>query len=167
LTIESALKYDCNVDVIEINPQVVNANRVISDVLDNPRVNLIIMDGFKYLRETDKKYDSVLIDVENPKVAHSSYLYTVDCFEMIYDSLTSAGTFALWNFNGGRSSCSTKFMDVIYWSMKEVFPFVYMYDGVTLGSKHCLGEENYIPLTEKELTTVDRNVLLNYYGGNA
>ena len=165
LTLERALTYDCNIDVVEINPQVINANKVLTDILDNPRITLIIMDGFKYLRDTDKKYDSILIDVENPNIAHSSYFYTVDAFELVYDSLNGIGTFALWNYNSD-SSCSTKYLDVLYYSMKAVFPFVYMYDGVTVGSKHCLGNENYEPLTEKEISTIDRNILLNYYRGD-
>ena len=164
-TIERALEFNALVDVVEINSQVVNANRLMCDILDKPNVNLIIDDGLHYLRITDKKYDSVLIDVENPKVAHSSFLYTVDCFELIERALSDNGTFALWNFNGGCSSCSTQFLDVIYYSMKEVFPFVYSYPGVTLGSKKELDKENYIPITPKELNTIDRNVLIQYYGG--
>lgn len=164
-TIERALEFNAYVDVVEINPQVVNANRLMCDILDEPNVNLIIDDGLHYLRITDKEYDSILIDVENPKVAHSSFLYTVDCFRLVEQALDNNGSFALWNYNRGCSSCDTKFLDVIYYSMKEVFPFVYSYPGVTLASKKELGEEKYIPGTPKELNTIDRNVLIQYYGG--
>lgn len=163
-TIERALEFGSRVDVVEINPQVVKANRMMCNILDNSDVNLIVDDGLHYLRNTDKKYDSVLIDVENPKAAHCSFLYTVDAFEAIDKSLNDNGTFALWNFNIKCPSCNNKYLDVIYYSMKEVFPFVYVYDWVTLGSKECLGEENYTPTSPIELNTIDRGVLEIYYG---
>lgn len=108
LTLEKALEFNTTVDVVEINEQVVEANKVMTDVLTNPRVNLIVDDGLNYLRY-NKKYDSVLIDVENPTVAHASNLYTVDAFEIISNSLTKYGTFSLWSYGG-----SDRYLDILF-----------------------------------------------------
>lgn len=70
------------VDVVEINPKVVEANKVMTDVLQNKRVNLIVDDGLKYLRQNNLKYDAILVDIEEPIMAHSSGLYTVDAFKI-------------------------------------------------------------------------------------
>ena len=79
-TLNRCLSYDVVVDVVEINEKVVEANRMLSDVLDDPHVNLIINDGLSYMRSNSKIYDAILIDIENPTVAHASNLYTVDAF---------------------------------------------------------------------------------------
>lgn len=159
LTLEKCLTYNTTVDVVEINEQVVRANRVMTDVLDNPRVNLILNDGLSYLRNNEKRYDSILIDIEDPDVAHSSNLYTVDAFEIIGDSLKANGTFSLWTYVG-----SDHYYDILCYSLKEVFPYVYEYPGVFLASKQKLSDqEEYVPHGPYEINTIDRNTLTDAY----
>jgi spermidine synthase len=162
LTLGECLEYDTSVDVVEINYQVVLANKAMTNVLTNPRVNLILDDGLHYLGCSKKKYDSVLIDVEDPTVAHSSNLYTVEAFEIVSGSLTDTGTFALWNYGGGG-----RYGDILYYSLKEAFPFVYSYPIVFLASKRDLNqpEAEYTPLSPYEVNTIDRNTLTQVYLG--
>ena len=162
LTLEKALEYDTRVDVIEINYQVVLANKVMTNVLTNPRVNLIVDDGLKYLRHSEKEYDSILIDVENPAVAHSLKLFTVEAFELVRDSLQDKGTFALWSF-----SYTDRFRDIVYYSIKEAFPFVYYHHaenvGVFVASKQNLDYSEYVPVGPYEINTIDKNTLTDAY----
>jgi len=162
LTLGKCLEYNTQVDVVEINYQVVLANKAMTNVLTNPRANLILDDGLHYLRNSKKKYDSVLIDVEDPTVAHSSNLYTVEAFELINDSLTDAGTFALWNYDG-----CTRYLDILYYSLKEAFPFVYSSPAVFFASKKDLNqpEAEYVPCSPYEVNTIDRNTLTQAYLG--
>ena len=161
LTLERALQYGAEVDVVEINPKVVMANRIMTDVLQNKNVNLIIDDGLKYLRENEKKYDAILIDIENPLVAHSSNLYTVEAFKIVSDSLDEEGNFALWNFV--HVAQNTTYTDILYYSIKEAFDFVYEYPGVFLASKHPLNETEYVPQSDYEINTIDKNTLTQAY----
>ena len=161
LTLGRALQYGAEVDVVEINPKVVMANRIMTDVLQNKNVNLIIDDGLKYLRENEKKYDAILIDIENPLVAHSSNLYTVEAFKIVSDSLDEEGNFALWNFV--HIANNTRYTDILYYSIKEAFDFVYGYPEVFLASKHQLNETEYIPQSDYEINTIDRNTLTQVY----
>ena len=162
LTLEKALEYDTEVDVVEINHQVVLANKTMTNVLTNPRVNLIVDDGLKYLRYSEKEYDSILIDVENPAVAHSLALFTVEAFELVRDSLQEKGTFALWSF-----SYTDRFRDILFYSLKEVFPFVYYHHGDDVGVFICvkedLGDIEYVPVGPYEINTIDRNTLTDAY----
>ena len=162
LTLEKALEYDTRVDVVEINHQVVLANKTMTNVLTNPRVNLIVDDGLKYLRYNEKEYDSILIDVENPSVAHSLKLFTVEAFKLVRDSLQDKGTFALWSF-----SYTSRFRDILYYSLKEAFPFVYYhhadYVGVFIASKQNLGYPEYAPEGPYEINTIDKNTLTDAY----
>ncbi|MFC2056585.1 spermidine synthase [Chloroflexota bacterium] len=162
LTLEKALEYETKVDVVEINYQVVLANKTMTNVLTNPRVNLIVDDGLKHLRYSKKEYDSILIDVENPAVAHSLKLFTVEAFELVGDSLQGEGTFALWCF-----SYNSRFRDILYYSLKEAFPFVSYHDGDEVGvfvaTKQDLGNPEYVPVGPYEINTIDKNTLTDAY----
>jgi len=161
-TLEKALEYDTKADVVEINEKVVEANKVMTDILQNPRVNLIIDDGLHYIRNCNKKYDSILIDIENPTVAHSSNLYTVDAFEIISNSLVDVGTFSLWCF----LNVNDRYYDILYYSLKEAFPYAYRYNDVFLATKTPLLEEiEYTPTGPYEINTIDRNTLADAYLG--
>ena len=161
LTLEECLEYDVEVDVVEINYQVVLANKVMTNVLTDPRINLIVDDGLNYLRHNEKKYDSILIDVENPAIAHSSNLYTVEAFQIISNSLKEDGTFALWNYNAGWN----RYLDILYYSLKEAFPYVYSYSdsNVFLATKQKLNQKEYVPRGPYEVNTIDRNLLTQVY----
>ena len=158
LTLEKALEYNTNMDIVEINYQVVLANKIMTNVLTNPRVNLIVDDGLHYLRNSNKIYDSIMIDVENPTVAHASNLYTVEAFKTVYSSLSYDGTFALWNFNGNN-----RYLKILYYSLKEAFPYVYSYPWVFLATKQKLDIPEYIPYGAYEINTIDKNTLTDAF----
>ena len=134
---------------------------MMTDILKEDNVNLIVNDGLSYLRENEKKYDAILIDIENPTVAHASNLYTVEAFMIISDSLDEEGTFALWNFISGSEKI--RYLDILYYSMKEAFDFVYWYPDVFLGSNHKLNQSEYIPHGDYEINTIDKNTLTRAY----
>jgi len=102
----SAIAQDPNVarvDVVEINPIVVKAshyfNNYTASVLKNPKVKLYVTDGYDYLlKGNKKKYDLIISDVENPAIAESSKLYTLEFYEIVKKSLSKDGIFALWAY---------------------------------------------------------------------
>ncbi|PLX88713.1 MAG: hypothetical protein C0618_03655 [Desulfuromonas sp.] len=141
LTLQKVVdRVDKRVDVVEINPVVVEAEPYLSDILDNQQVNLIVDNGLSYLRNSQKKYDSIILDIENPAVIHSSDLYTVEAFEIIRDSLNEDGVFGLWTY-----ACrSDVYYELIYNSLKYLFPYVYkITDNIYIASKKVLGYQPY------------------------
>ena len=156
LTVERALDFGAYVDIVEINPKVVEANKILANTLKKDNIHLILDDGLNYLREDIKQYDSVLIDIENPEVAHSSNLYTVEAFKLVAFSLREKGTFALWNY---EKLGNNEFKDIIYYSLKEAFPYVYEYPEVFLATFQKINQSEYIPSTEKQLNTIDHKTL--------
>jgi predicted membrane-bound spermidine synthase len=148
------------VDVVEINPVVVEANRTETDILMHERVNLIIADGVSYLRDTSKKYDSIIIDIEEPAVVHASDIYTVESFRNVYDSLSGNGVFGLWTppcKEGG-------YYDVLFTTLKEVFPYVYQIDtDISIASKQKLNFEPYVFTERTEINTIDKKPLSKIY----
>lgn len=160
LTLSRALEYNVEVDVVEINPKVVMANKLMTDVLEDKKVNLILDDGLRYLRESEKVYDVILIDVEDPSIAYGSDLYTVEAFEIIDNSLDDDGTFALWSY---AAEDKRRYSDILYYSLKENFDFVYEYPGVFLASKQKLNEEEYVPVSDYEINTLDKKTLIKAF----
>jgi len=151
---------DNTVDIVELNPVIVEANRVISDILENEKVNLIMGDGFDYLRKTNKTYDSIIIDIENPSVIHSSNIYTVESFEIVEKKLNKGGVFGLWTY-----PCeSQRYYDTIYYTLREVFDYVYkITNEIFIASNTELAYGNYGPQTEKVVNTLDKKSLSKIY----
>ncbi|MCK4901802.1 MAG: hypothetical protein KAS76_00480 [Thermoplasmatales archaeon] len=86
--------------------------------------------------------------------------YTVEAFEIIKSSLKDHGTFSLWSF-----SANDRYLDILYYSLKEAFPFVYSYQGVFLASIRDLDQLEYVPSTPYEINTIDRNTLTDAFLG--
>jgi len=151
---------DNQVDIVELNPVIVEANKLISNILENENVNLIIDDGFDYLRKTNEWYDVIVIDIENPSVIHSSNIYTKESFEIVENKLGEGGVFGLWTY-----PCeSQRYYDVIYYTLNEVFDYVYKTDDeIFIASNKELEFEVYDAKTQKIINTLDKKTLSKIY----
>lgn len=108
-------------DIAEINPVIPKASGVHfkvenQDVLNNPKTSLNIVDGAEYIRNTDKQYQAIVIDIEEATIIYSSPLYTKEYFTFAKQKLTTDGVFAVWAFKG-----SNDFEKVIYNTLKTVY----------------------------------------------
>lgn len=93
------------VDVVEINPVVIEMARKhftdsTEDVFSREKVNIIEDEGFHYLRLSDRTYEAIVVDIENPSVIHSSPLYTDEFFATARDHLSETGLLAVWAYAG-------------------------------------------------------------------
>jgi tetratricopeptide (TPR) repeat protein len=89
------------VDTIELEPEVINANRVLSgrrnhDPLADPRVNVIINDARNALRLTDKSYDVIVSQPSHPWTAGASHLFTREFVAESKTHLNDGGVFVQW-----------------------------------------------------------------------
>jgi len=113
-----------SIDVVEINPVVAEAAKFFAsenqNALDDLRVNLIIEDGFQFIKENENKYDAIVIDIENPKIAHSSPLYTLEFFEAVDQRINEGGVLALWGYSG-----SYEYKKTLFFTLKGAFQYVY------------------------------------------
>lgn len=161
VTLSEILKYtDKETDVVEINKVVVEANLQKTSILLNKRINVIIDDGVTYMRDTDKKYDSIIIDIENPGVIHSSNLYTKEGFSYVKNSLKENGVFGLWVYPCSQGN----YYDIYYWTLRENFENVYLIgDRIFLASDKPLNYQDYVPSSEKEINTMDKKVLSSWF----
>jgi spermidine synthase len=89
------------IDVIELEPQVIAANRVASplrrrDPLTDQRVNIILNDARGALRLTSHRYDAIVSQPSHPWTAGASHLYTREFMQLAHDHLTPDGVFVQW-----------------------------------------------------------------------
>ncbi|MCA9295648.1 MAG: fused MFS/spermidine synthase [Phycisphaerales bacterium] len=89
------------IDVVEIEPEIIAANRTIADrrlddPLENPDVTLITNDARSALALTMKTYDIIVSQPSHPWTAGASHLYTREFMSIAHEHLTAGGMFVQW-----------------------------------------------------------------------
>ncbi len=118
-----------SIDVIELEPKVIDANRLIGperaiDPLQDSRVNVIINDARSALALTSKRYDAIVSQPSHPWTAGASHLYTREFMELTREHLNPGGVFLQWMNSQFvtesllRSLCAT---------LLDVYPYVRVY----------------------------------------
>jgi len=89
------------IDVIELEPKVIEANRQTAALrkrnpLADPRVNIIVNDARGALRLTSRRYDAIVSQPSHPWTAGASHLYTREFMQLAHDHLSPDGVFVQW-----------------------------------------------------------------------
>ncbi len=88
------------VDVVELSKSVIDAGPAFRqenhNVLENPKVNVIIQDGRNHLLTTRKQYDVITGEPPPPRTAFTVNLYTRDYYEMAKARLKPGGLMVQW-----------------------------------------------------------------------
>ncbi|MEZ5475905.1 MAG: fused MFS/spermidine synthase, partial [Steroidobacteraceae bacterium] len=90
-----------SIDVIELEPVVIEANRATRqlrkrDPLTDPRLTIIANDARGALSLTSKHYDAIVSQPSHPWTAGASHLYTREFMQLARDHLTDDGVFVQW-----------------------------------------------------------------------
>jgi spermidine synthase len=86
-------------DIVDVNPDVFKMARYFSsnhDVLDDPRVRAITMDGRAWLRRTEETYDVVTLEPMPPHFAGVNALYSREFYGLVAARLRPGGVAAQW-----------------------------------------------------------------------
>jgi len=116
---------DLQIDVVEIDPDVIQVAKEFFFVEDDPRLNIFNMDARLFLSQTDKKYDAIILD------AFSGYsvpyhLLTVEYFELLSDRLDNNGLI-VFNFIGTLEGTESLLFESTYKTLSQVFPEVHVF----------------------------------------
>ena len=90
------------IDLIELESEVVEANRRVGDArrggdpLKDPRLNLRLGDARGSMILTDAMYDAIVSQPSHPWTSGASHLYTREFFEMAHSRLAPGGVFVQW-----------------------------------------------------------------------
>jgi hypothetical protein len=118
-----------SIDVIELEPKVIDANRLIGserqiDPLQDDRVSIYINDARSALALTTKKYDAIVSQPSHPWTAGASHLYTREFMALTKEHLNPGGVFLQWMNSQFvtesllRSLCAT---------LLDVYPYARIY----------------------------------------
>jgi spermidine synthase len=119
---------DVETTAVELTPGVVKAFPVFYDdaaeVLKNPKGEIIIDDGRRYLMRTDKKFDVITVDPPPPlETSGSSLLYSREFYKFVKMRLTEGGLLQHWvPISDDYTKIST--MRAILKTITEEFPYV-------------------------------------------
>lgn len=169
-----------DVDVIEINPVVYKAADLYfatenGSITKKNNVHIFIENGVDYITRTEKKYDAVVIDIEEVSVIYSSPLYTAEYMEIIKAKLTPHGVFSLWSFNVGP-----EFTRVLRNTASKVFEHVtvqYFRDAINIYASDRKLQitrdemyETFAPAVDRlnlhDINTLGNRKLEKYYNSN-
>lgn len=138
------------VDVVEINPLMPEAakcfNEFTDNVLENPKVQIILNDGYKYLLHTNKRYDLIIMDIEHPSVIYSSNLYTLEFYRLVEKALKKNGLFTQWSY---RPIPDAQIIN--YNTLKMVFPSVFPKISGTFNDLYYIAGHKNFPMNESEI----------------
>ena len=89
------------IDVIELEPEVINANRSLAgmrniDPLADPRIDVIINDARNALTLSTKRYDVIVSQPSHPWTAGASHLFTREFVANSKIHLNESGVFVQW-----------------------------------------------------------------------
>ena len=90
-----------HVDVVELEPEVIEANRRLSgmrdiDPLADPRFHIVLNDARNALRLTEKSYDAIVSQPSHPWTAGASHLFTREFAADVRNRLNDGGVFLQW-----------------------------------------------------------------------
>ncbi|MEM8953513.1 MAG: fused MFS/spermidine synthase [Verrucomicrobiota bacterium] len=118
-----------SIDVIELEEQVIEANRFIAprrrfDPLEDPRLNIVIGDARGALALTTKKWDIIISQPSHPWTAGASHLYTSEFMGEVENHLNPGGVFLQW--------ISTDFVDAplarsLVATVHQAFPLIQVF----------------------------------------
>lgn len=117
------------VDVVEIDPVVVEVAKKYFNVTETPNLVIHTNDGRIYLRQTTNVYDVILMDAYSTTRYGSSLprqLVTKEFFELASQHMSTNGVLA-YNVIGQIQGYRATVIGAIYRTMHEVFPQVYLF----------------------------------------
>jgi spermidine synthase len=159
-TYRSALSWNIETTAVELVPGVKDAfgfyHADAPQVLKNPRGQIIIDDGRRYLKRTKQKFDVIVIDPPPPiEAAGSSLLYSKEFYELAKQHLKPGGILQAWL----PGSVPLLTGQAILRSVDESFPHTRCFDSLQSWGTHILASmdpiENLSPAELAERLPVE------------
>jgi spermidine synthase len=112
------------VDVVEIDPEVIEVGRQFFKLDEHPRVNAHADDARRFLRLSgDRKWDLIFGDAYNGRHAVPSHLATREFFQLVADHLAPGGVYVM-NIIAAVNGRKSEFTAGMLGTLRQVFPSV-------------------------------------------
>jgi predicted membrane-bound spermidine synthase len=134
---ETVLKVDTveQVTLVELNRTLLTNLRkmdVFRNILANPKLDVKLDDGRRFLLNSTETYDLIMIDSLRSTTAYSNNLYSFQFFDLVRRHLSDLGIFLQWHDEH----------KVLPQTLASVFPHVRYYGLCSLASKALLREDS-------------------------
>jgi len=128
-----------HIDCAEISSSVVRACRLFSDhngnVLDDPRVEILVADGRNHLTLSGRRYDVIVSEPSNPWIAGVADLFTLQFFRTLHAALEEGGIACVWL---ERYAIDERSFKSVVRTFREVFPSMTVWSPNPAGSDYML-----------------------------
>ena len=139
------------IDCAELEPAVVEASEFFRtenrDVLDDPRVNLVVTDGRNYLATNSYKYDVIISEPSNLWLAGTVNLFSLEFYKLCKERLAQDGVIIQW---AHIYHMSTEDLKTIINTFRSVFPHTSIWFTI-LGDIFMLGTSETLTIDYMEL----------------
>jgi len=146
-TYRSAMSWDIDTTVVELVPSVTKAfgfyHADAAQFVNNPKGHIIVDDGRRYLKRTDKKFDVIVVDPPPPvEAAGSSLLFSTEFYALARQHLNPGGILQMW-YPGGEDATTWAVLQ----SIQESFPHVWGFPSIDGWGLHLIASmEPFGPL---------------------
>jgi len=118
---------DVTVDVVEMDPTVIDVAQKYFNVTNNPRLNIYNEDARDYLSKTsNEKYDIIILDAYSKNYV-PFHLMTLEFYELLYSKLSTPNGIVVSNQVGSLEGDTSNLYRAAYKTMSQVFPNVYAF----------------------------------------
>jgi spermidine synthase len=150
-------EYNATVDVVEIDPEVIDVAEQYFQVQQSEQLNIHNADGRQFLRETDNEYDLIVLDAyKKDKVPF--HLTTTEFMELTRDQLSDDGILFA-NLISAPNGPASKFYRAEYKTIAQVYPQVYSFPtfgGTTVQNIEIVATKNETHVSEATLRQRNR-----------
>jgi spermidine synthase len=119
------------VTLVEVNATLIANLRKIEfyrSMLADPRLEIVIDDGRRFLQRSGERFDAVLLDPLRTRSAYSNNLYSEEFYRLASDHLAPGGTMMVW----------TDEFRVMPQTFAAVFPHVLLFDYFMIGARDAM-----------------------------
>lgn len=118
---------EMHIDVVDIDPKVLEIARTHFYLEDNEQIDCIAEDGRMFMRKAEPgSYDCIVLDAFTIGGRIPFHLVTREFFEVCRDRLTEGGVFVM-NINSALEGPSARIYQSMHRTLLECFPTVYVF----------------------------------------
>jgi spermidine synthase len=143
-TISEIQKYSVeNIDYLELDPKIIELGRKYTNNIGTD-VNIINKDARLFIKQTDEKYDVIIIDLPSPSTVQFNRFYTSEFFNEAKRTLNKDGilSLSLVSSENYLNTETRKLNSALYNTLKPYFKNILIIPG----------DKNYFIASDKELT---------------
>ena len=157
-----------NIDYVELDPSLTDMAIEAGLLIKAPRLNIINQDGRAYLKTTQKKYDTIIIDLPDPDTFQLNRFFTSEFFKTTRERLNKDGvlSFSVKAYENYISDIEKEKLSSIYNTLIQYYDNIVILPGnetYFICSNRALSLDIPARLEEKSIET---KYIQYYYNGN-